>query len=66
MLTQQGVGSDNAQCLLPEPGAASEHNRANPVSLRHLGSFDLTSENDELLPEQGVFCDQVKPAVCGI
>ena len=36
------------------------------VTLGQLGPPELTSENDDLLPAQGVLCDQVRPAACGV
>ena len=55
MPTQQGVGLDNVQGLLPELGAPGQKDQSNAVNTGELRSLDLTPEDDELLAEQGVF-----------
>ena len=51
MPTQQSVGLDNVQGLLPEPGAASQKNETRAVGRGQLWPLDLTPEDDELVPQ---------------
>ena len=64
--TEERVRLDDVQRLLPEAGAARQKNEANTVAVGQLRTFDLASEDDELLAEQGVLCDQIRPAACGV
>jgi hypothetical protein len=59
MPTQQSVGLDNVQGLLPESGAARQQHQAKAVSVGQVRSFHLAVEYNELLAEHGVFGDEV-------
>jgi hypothetical protein len=59
MLTQQSVGLDNVQGLLPESGAARQQHQAEAVSIGQVRPFHLAVEHNELLAEHGVFGDEV-------
>jgi hypothetical protein len=59
MPTQQGIGSDDVQRLLPELGAASQQHQAKAVSGGQLGTFDLVVEDNELLAKHGVFGNEI-------
>ena len=59
MPTEQRVRLDDVQGLPPELGASSRQNQADTFGLGQLRSFDLTIEDNELLPQHSVFDDEI-------
>jgi len=58
MPPQERLRLDNEQGLLPCMRRSSQKNQDHPIPLRACWSFDLPTEDDELLPEEGVFCHE--------
>ena len=55
MPKEQGVGLHNMQGLLPEIGKSGQDDQANTLIVGQPRSERLPIENDQLLPEYGVF-----------
>jgi len=58
MPPQERLWLDNEQGLLPCTRRSSEKNQHHPIPLRASWSFDLPTQDDELLPEEGIFCHE--------
>ena len=61
MPTEQGVGLHNVQSLLPEIGKSGQDDQAKPISVGQPRAVHLAVENDELLAQDGIFNQQVRP-----
>ena len=59
MPVQERLRLNNEQGLLPCTRRASEQDQDHPIRLCACRSFDLPTEDDELLPEEGVFCHEL-------
>jgi hypothetical protein len=59
MPAQKRIRLNDMKSLGPEPGAASQKNKANPVAIFQSRPFYLASENDYLLTQEGIFHQQV-------
>ena len=62
MPAEQCVWLNNVKGLFPEPGKASEQNEAETVVLVEHRSCHLTTEDDELLSQQGILYNQIGTA----
>ncbi len=59
MPPQERLWLDNEKRMLPCTCRSSEKDQDQPIRLCACWSFDLPTENDELLPEEGVFCHEL-------
>jgi hypothetical protein len=57
---------NNVKSLFLEPGAASEQNQADPITIGKQRSFHLPMENNHLLVEQRIFYNQIGSATSEI
>ena len=53
--TEQGVGLHNMQGLLPEIGKSGQDDQANTIIVGQPRPVRLPVENDQLLPQHGIF-----------
>ena len=51
MLTEQCIGLDNEQDLLPELGGSGQDDQSNEIAIGELESFHLAVKHDDLLGE---------------
>jgi hypothetical protein len=58
MPTQKRFWLDDEQRLFPGPNHPCEKHQEHPICLRACWSFDLPTEDNELLAEKGVFCHE--------
>ena len=56
---QEGIWLYNEQGLLPEASTPGQQDQANAIRERQSWTFDLPSEDRELVAQEGVFSDQV-------
>jgi hypothetical protein len=62
MSAEEGIGLNNEERLFPSGDSPCEQYQEHPISLRIGGSFDLTTKDDQLLTEHGVFGDKFRLA----
>ncbi len=58
MPAEQRLWLDDAQDLSPGPHHSCQQHKEHSIGLRACRSFDLPTEDNELLPEEGVFCHE--------
>lgn len=59
MPAEEGIGLDNEEGLSPEWCGSGQENQPDAVLIAELGAFDVALQDDQLLPEEGVFGDKV-------
>ena len=59
MPTQNRIGLDNEQRLLPERSGASEQQEFDAIEVIELRTLALALKDDELLAQKGVFGDEI-------
>ena len=62
MPAQEGIRLHDEQRRLPERCGSSEHEKFDAVKVVELRTFGVAVEDNELLPQEGVFGDQVRLA----
>ncbi len=58
MPPKQGLRLHNQECLLPGPNHPRQKHQEKPIGLPTGRSFDVPTQDDELLPQHGVFNKQ--------
>ncbi|MEA3335862.1 MAG: hypothetical protein U9R25_08110 [Chloroflexota bacterium] len=59
MPTQNRIGLDNEQSVLPERSGAKEQEEFDAIEVIELRMLALALEDDELLTQEGVFGDEI-------
>ncbi len=59
MPAEEGVGLDNEEGLFPERRRSGQQKKPEAVPIAQFRAFDLAMEDDELVPEEGIFGDEM-------
>ena len=59
MPAQEGVGLDDEECLSPKRPRPCQKNQPDSVLIAEPGAFDVALQDNQLLPEEGIFGDEV-------
>ena len=59
MPAEEGVGLDDKEGLSPEGRRSCQQKKPEAVSIAQFRAFDLAMEDDELVPEEGIFGDEM-------
>jgi len=62
MPVQQGVWLHNLEGLLPRPNHPGQQDEEDAIGPRERWLFHLSLEDDQLLSQEGIFCDQFRIA----
>ena len=60
MPTQKRLWLDEEKHLFPGPNHPGENHQEKPIGLQIDGVFDLSTEYDQLVPQQGVFSKEFR------
>src|SRR6266699_1485313 len=60
MPPQKRLGLNDEKRLLPGPYCSCQKDQEHPVGLLEDWSFDVSTEDDQLLSEEGVFCHEFR------
>jgi hypothetical protein len=59
MPPQQGIWLNDHEGLLPRLNQPGQQDQEDAIGVRACGPFHLSLEDDELLPQEGIFGDQL-------
>ncbi len=64
--TKEGVGSEDEEYFFPVLDATSKKDKPEAIGVRNGRLFDLAVEDNQLLPEQSIFGDEVGSTACQV